>query len=260
MENNVLIGTVKDKNQFEVNLMENFYHIPEAVMPKNMLSVEYIALYVSNKTFGSNECIRYYGKIKEIKLIKRGEITTLPTRNPEKLYYKFEVEEWKELETPIIRDNGGIYAKAFTSFEKLLSGSKLSDLVNLEKTIARKKRSEFTEKQLKSIEVTEEPVGVKLLTKRINTALGRERIIPVQITKFLLKKGYLKIEIDGETLEENRVPSAMGEGIGIQNFWELNRFYREFSKNYYSEAAQKFIIANLNEIVKIPVGEAYKNE
>ena len=89
MEHAVLIGTVKSKKQFEVNFSEKFYHIPEAVVPKNMLPVEYIALYLPAGTFGDEDgCIRYYGKISETKIVKRDEITSLPSKNPEMSYYK----------------------------------------------------------------------------------------------------------------------------------------------------------------------------
>ncbi|MBQ6802977.1 MAG: hypothetical protein IJP05_07920, partial [Oscillospiraceae bacterium] len=71
--------------------------------------------------------------------------------------------------------------------------------------------------------------------------------------------GYLKTEFDEKTNTENRVPTDKGLGLGIENFWEINRFYREYSKNYYSEAAQRFIIAHLNDIILITANEAYKN-
>ena len=261
LEHEVLIGTVKSKNQFEVNFSEKFYHIPEAVVPKNMMPVEYIALYLPAGTFGDEDgCIRFYGKISETKIVKRGEITSIPSKNPEMKYYKFEIEEWKRLENPIIRECGGIYAKAFTSLEKLISATKLSDIVNTEYAVAKKiKYSGFKPEELEKIEVSKDPVGVKLLAKRINDAAGKEKIIPVQITKYLLQNGYLRLSFDEKTKSLNRVPTEKGMEIGIESFWEINKFYREYSKNYYNEKAQKFIIEHLNEIIMISVDEAYKN-
>lgn len=261
MEHAVLIGTVKSKKQFEVNFSEKFYHIPEAVVPKNMLPVEYIALYLPAGTFGDEDgCIRYYGKISETKIVKRDEITSLPSKNPEMSYYKFEIEEWKKLEFPIIRECGGIYAKAFTSLEKLLSAKKLSDIVNTEYAVAKKiKQYGFKPEEIEKIEITRDPVGVKLLAKRINDAAGKEKIVPVQITKYLLENGYLKLSFDEKTKSLNRVPTEKGMRVGIESFWEINKYYREYSKNYYNEKAQKFIIEHLNEIVMISIEEAYKN-
>ena len=225
MEHAVLIGTVKSKKQFEVNFSEKFYHIPEAVVPKNMLPVEYIALYLPAGTFGDEDgCIRYYGKISETKIVKRDEITSLPSKNPEMSYYKFEIEEWKKLEFPIIRECGGIYAKAFTSLEKLLSAKKLSDIVNTEYAVAKRiKQYGFKPEEIEKIEITRDPVGVKLLAKRINDAAGKEKIVPVQITKYLLENGYLKLSFDEKTKSLNRVPTEKGMRVGIESFWEINK-------------------------------------
>lgn len=261
MEHEVLIGTVKNKKQFEVNFAEKFYHIPEAVVPKDMLPVEYVALYLPAGTFGDEDgCIKFFGRVVKTELVRRGEITSIPARNPDMTYYRFDIEEWKKLESPIVRECGGIYAKAFTSLEKLLSAKKLSDIVNTERAVARKIKSRgFKPEELEKIETTKDPVGVKLLAKRINEAAGKEKVVPVQITKYLLENGYLEIAFDEKTKTENRVPTEKGAALGIENFWEINRFYREYSKNYYSEAAQKFIIGHLNEIILITIDEAYKN-
>lgn len=261
LEHEVLIGTVKSKKQFEINFSEKFYHIPEAVVPKNMMPVEYIALYLPSGTFGDEDgCIRYYGKVSETKIVKRGEITSLPSKNPEMSYYKFEIEEWKKLEFPIIRECGGIYAKAFTSLEKLLSAKKLSDIVNTEYAIAKKKKhSGFKPEEIEKIEITRDPVGVKLLAKRINEAAGKEKILPVQITKYLLDNGYLALSFDEKTKSLNRIATEKGMEIGIESFWEINKYFREYSKNYYNENAQKFVVEHLNEMVMISADEAYKN-
>lgn len=262
MEHEVLIGTVKNIEQFNVNYNEKFYHMPEAVIPKNMLPVKFIALYFPYGTFGDkNGCIKYYGKVKEMKLIKRAEITSLPSKNPEMMYYKFEIEEWLELKKPIIREVGGVYTKAFTSLDKLLSAENLSDIVNNERAKAKKiKDCGFSQKDLEKIEISKDPVGVKIIARRANKVAGIEKVTAVQITKYLLEKGYLKTETDEKTNTENRVPTELGAGLGIENFWEINKYYREYSKNYYGELAQRFIIAHLNDIVVIPMDEAYRNK
>lgn len=261
MEHEVLIGTVKSANQFEVNFSEKFYHIPQTVVPKDMLPVEYIALYLPASTFGDEDgCIKWYGKVIETETVKRGTITQLPSKNPELTYYKFTVDEWKKLPFPIIRECGGIYAKAFTSLEKLLSANKLSDIINTKYAVAKKTRnSGFTKDELKRIETTFDPVGVKLLAKRINDASSWEKIIPAQITKYLLETGYLKLSYDEKTKSLNRVPTEKGKALGIESFWEVNKYYREYSKNYYNENAQNFVIEHLNDIIIVSNREAYKN-
>ena len=47
--------------------------------------------------------------------------------------------------------------------------------------------------------------------------------------------------------------------IGFESFWEINKYFREYSKNYYNENAQKFVVEHLNEMVMISTDEAYKN-
>ena len=64
---------------------------------------------------------------------------------------------------------------------------------------------------------------------------------------------------DEKTKSLNRVPTEKGMKIGIESFWEINKFYREYSKNYYNENAQKFVVEHLNEMVMISADEAYKN-
>lgn len=263
MEHEVLIGTVKNKMQFEVNLNEKFYHIPEAVIPKNMFPVKYVALYIPLSVLKDENasCIPYYGEVESIELVEREKITSLPTHNANLKYYKINVKEWINLPNKITRVCGSIYAKAFTTLDSLLGAKDLSDLINTRYAEIRKIRScGFTKKELESIETTKDPVGIKLLTARINKAAGCEKILPVQISKYLLEHGYLEMEFDEKTKTNNRVASDSGKILGIETFWEINKYYREYCKNYYNIDAQKFIIEHLNEIVLIKRSFAYKNE
>ncbi len=263
MEHEVLIGTVKSKLQFEVNLNERFYHMPEAVIPKNMFPVKYVALYVplSVSNDETESCISYYGEVESIEIVEREKILSIPTRNPHLSYYKINVKEWLKLPNKITRNCGSIYAKAFTSLDTLLSAKDLSDIINTRYAEIRKiKNCGFSRKELDNIEITKDPVGIKLLTMRINKAAGCEKVLSVQISKYLLEHGYLEIEFDDKTKTNNRVASETGKALGIETFWELNKYYREYCKNYYDARAQKFIVEHLNEIVLINRNLAYKNE
>ncbi len=265
MEHEVLIGTVKNRPQLEVNLKEKFYHIPEAVIPKNMLPVEYIALYLPSGAFGKESGgIKYYGRVKVVNVIRRGEISSLPSRNSNIMYYKFDVDEWLPLQNGISCERGGIYTKAFTSLDKLFSAKKLSDIVNTGRVPVRKMKKaatrSFTKEELNRIKVSEDPVGAKQVALRANEAAGKERVTAVQITKYLLKTGYLEIEFDEKSESEIRVPSEKGKELGIENFWEINKYYREYNKNYYNRNAQQFIIDHLNDIVMVKMSDAFKNE
>lgn len=260
MEHEVLIGTVKNERQLEVNLNEKFYHIPKAVVPEEMLPVSYVALYLPEGVFGESGeegCIKYYGKIAETRVVRRSEITSLPSRNGDMNYYKFEIEEWLPLPNRIERDEGGIYAKAFASLEKLFSAKKLSEIT--EAKAKKTYRHGFTGEELAKICITEDPVGVKMIASRANEAAGREKVTAVQISKYLLQNGFLEIEHDEKTNTDVRVPTEKGSALGIENFWEINKYYEEYSKNYYNKAAQQFIVEHLDEIVMIKASEAFKN-
>lgn len=262
MEQKVLIGTVKNENQLRINLEERFYHIPKAVVFSKEMPVDYVALYVPKRIRGSEEsCIPYYGEVSSIELVPRSEIPVLPFNNPDVLYYKISVKEWKPLPETIRNGCGSIYTKVFTDLQTLLNAKELSDIIDADYFERKLIRSRgFTEEEVGRIEISKDPIGIKLLTQRINSAVGIEKLIPVQISKYLLKNGFLKMEFDEQTGKSNRVASEKGRELGIECFWELNKYYREYCKNYYGPEAQKFVIDHLNEIILIDREEAYSNE
>lgn len=263
MEHEVLIGTVKSEEQLRISLEDGFYHIPEAVVPQEMMPVQYVALYLPEhlKKDPQGGCIPYYGEVSSIEVVPRERIPVFPIRNGELQYYKINVKEWKRLPQKIRRNCGSVYTKAFTTLQKLLDAQTLSDLVDTRFAEVKKVRTYgFSEEEKAKIFISDDPVGVKLLTKRINEAAGKEKLIPVQISRYLLEQGYLTMELDEKTGQNNRVASEKGKQLGIETFWELNKYYREYCKNYYNRNAQQFIIDHLNEIIFIPIDDAYQNE
>ncbi|SDE38568.1 hypothetical protein SAMN02799630_05324 [Paenibacillus sp. UNCCL117] len=119
---NVLIGCMSREEQLEIALRDNFYHTPlENITHHKLLTqLEYVALYQSKKFFGkTNEIVgvKYYGKIKDWKIVKRGEITVIPSKHnpPDMLYVVFEIEEWNPREQVILPGGHGVRSIAFTS-------------------------------------------------------------------------------------------------------------------------------------------------
>ena len=88
----VLVGALNSKEQLEVNLKHNFYHIPAKKINLAKNNIKYVALSQSQNLFGSDGGIVWYGKIKDINLVKRNEIVELP-KDDENLYYKIEIEK-----------------------------------------------------------------------------------------------------------------------------------------------------------------------
>lgn len=119
---NVLVGCMSREEQLEIALRNKFYHTPlENITNHKLLTqLEYVALYQSKKFFGkSNEIIgvKYYGKIKDWKIVKRGEITVISSKHnpPDKLYVVFEIEEWETRKEIILPGGHGVRSIAFTS-------------------------------------------------------------------------------------------------------------------------------------------------
>jgi predicted component of viral defense system (DUF524 family) len=119
---NVLVGCMSREEQLEIALRNKFYHTPlENITNHKLLTqLEYVALYQSKKFFGkSNEIVgvKYYGKIKDWKIVKRGEITVIPSKHnpPDKLYVVFEIEEWETRKGIILPGRHGVRSIAFTS-------------------------------------------------------------------------------------------------------------------------------------------------
>jgi len=119
---NVLVGCMSREEQLEIALRHKFYHTPlENITNHKLLTqLEYVALYQSKKFFGkSSEIVgvKYYGKIKDWKIVKRSEIVEIPSKHnpPDKLYVKFEIEEWEVREKLILPGGHGVRSITFTS-------------------------------------------------------------------------------------------------------------------------------------------------
>ena len=132
---NVLIGCMSREEQLEIALQNKFYHTPlENITNHTLLTqLEFVALYQSRKFFGKSKeivGIKYYGKVKEWRIVKRSEITIIPSKNnpPDKLYVVFEIEEWETRKQIILPGGHGVRSIAFTSkyiFDRAMEISEL---------------------------------------------------------------------------------------------------------------------------------------
>ncbi len=100
---NVLVGTVRNREQFSVNLHKCFYHIPYKKLI-DYKDVKYVALYQSKNLFAESQDqtgIRKIAKVINSKIVKRSEIHEIPTKNGDELYVRFDLTEFRNLPTPI---------------------------------------------------------------------------------------------------------------------------------------------------------------
>ncbi len=128
----VLVGSFGSKEQFRDNLMRNYYYVPAKHISSVKSPITYVALYQSNKLFGDDAGIKYYGRITEAKLIKRKDID-FPIRlnNGEELYYIFRIEEWKMLPRTISVKCEYVSAPKFTNMFLLKHCTNSYELFNV---------------------------------------------------------------------------------------------------------------------------------
>lgn len=96
----VLIGTFRNREQFDICFEKNFYYVPAKQVSESKLPIHYVALYQTNKIFGENNGqIEYYGEAIRVALVKRSSIREVPMRrnNGDELYYRITVREWKKI-------------------------------------------------------------------------------------------------------------------------------------------------------------------
>ena len=92
----VLVGSLRNREQLDVCLGCNFYHIPANMLSAEDLPISHVAIYQSRRFYGKKATIRYYGKVTNTKLLHRYEIAEIP-REDDNLYYRFEIEKWRTL-------------------------------------------------------------------------------------------------------------------------------------------------------------------
>ena len=97
---NVLIGTVRRKEQLSQNLRHTFYHIPLDQLIDEA-GIEFVALYQSINLFSNSDedtGIINYAKVKTVSRVKRDEILEISNVSAaNKLYVRFDFDKWEKL-------------------------------------------------------------------------------------------------------------------------------------------------------------------
>ena len=96
----VLIGTVRNDEQFDYCMAEKAYYVPAKTVDSADLPVSVIALYEEGLTRRAG--IKRYGRVTDTRVVKRSDIPVPMSRpNPDEAYYLFSVADWVYLEHPI---------------------------------------------------------------------------------------------------------------------------------------------------------------
>lgn len=97
----MMVGVLKNREQYEVNLNYGFYHIPVKLLTEHAQDVRYIALYRSGRFFGREGAgVREYGRVERCTLLPRKKIMEIPSQADEP-YYRFDLVGWEVLDRPV---------------------------------------------------------------------------------------------------------------------------------------------------------------
>ena len=110
----VLIGSVRSLDQFEICIRHNFYYVPVSKLSKERLPIQKVAIYQSRPIFGSRAGVEYYADVLSVEKVRRSEIREIP-RNSDELYYRLNLASWKRLDRRIEPRNLGIQTIAYTN-------------------------------------------------------------------------------------------------------------------------------------------------
>ena len=106
----------------------------------------------------------------------------------------------------------------------------------------------ITDEQCSAVLVTQDPVGVSIISKRVGEVLDENvKTIPAtHVTSWLVDNGYLVENVYSG--KKKKVTTPKGEQLGILTVDAVNPQGVPYKKNLYDSNAQRFIISNLNKI------------
>lgn len=127
LKKNVFIGSLRTREQWDINYYKSFYHTPLENVVDTLGNLEYVAVYQRRELFGSDNGIKHYGKIKSYRIMPRHQISEIKS-DKKVLYVRFEIENWLELPNRIIPLQYGVYDRLFTTLPLLLNAKELPEL------------------------------------------------------------------------------------------------------------------------------------
>ncbi|HZJ76128.1 MAG TPA: nuclease domain-containing protein, partial [Oscillospiraceae bacterium] len=126
-ERTVLLGSLSNREQLDINLENKFYHTKLSNVDLEKHLIKTVAIGQSKKLFGDEAGVKYYGRVKDIKIVKRNEIKEIP-RESDELYIRFEIDEWKQLDNPIKVEGFQVITVLYTTDYLLKNAKTVSEL------------------------------------------------------------------------------------------------------------------------------------
>lgn len=139
------------------------------------------------------------------------------------------------------------FALASEVFDKVIkNGCRVTPVTDRRERLA----FSITEQQRDKIVVSESPVSVTVIARRVERVLDRDvkPLAPTKITEWLEAEGFLTTVVS-ENGRHTRVATANGESLGIVTKDEDLRG-ETIKKSYYDINAQAFVVANLDKIAE----------
>jgi len=124
--------------------------------------------------------------------------------------------------------------------------------------VAKKARSrlllspfELSDEMRRKIEITTTPTTITPLAKRINALIDENTMRKLKVTAltgWLVENGLLCEEIINE--RKRKTPTEAGEKLGIYSETIIGH-YGSYLSVFYKESAQRYIVDNLDQIIKL---------
>lgn len=131
-EENVLVGSLSSKEQWNDCFSKNYYYIPAESLNAEYHQVQYIAIYQSKKLFGEDAGILYYGEVVETSTVARKAINDLGGRtHPEAKCYRFAIKKWLRLSKKIEFEKEWVYRPRYSNSFLLQNSKSTFELFNI---------------------------------------------------------------------------------------------------------------------------------
>jgi hypothetical protein len=127
LDDKVMVGVVKNEKNYRVHRMEKFYHVPVAQLKKGWQEAKYLALYLPKRVSQEKNGIYFYGKITDVRIKKRKQITSLPSPKQND-YAVIHVAGWRTLDAVIPPVGYGIQVYTMTTLNALKQAKELPEL------------------------------------------------------------------------------------------------------------------------------------
>ena len=127
-----LIALWKDVKDYNIAMEQHWYRIPVTSAPMIVQDkrIKYIAFYQTSKFGADAFVVRWFARVKKIRIVHRQDLFVKEKKNPKtkKIYYKLEFDKLRELPKPIpsIRHRPIIFIS--TTHKKLKEAKEINDL------------------------------------------------------------------------------------------------------------------------------------